>query len=153
MAKRQSVRSTLNVKAPYVDYRDVGGRKRGVLALPETTAQAREAGKSVAKREIASGQAKIKSSQLSRRQRKQASNAKNSLIAYADNYGTDEQKEFFEKADKAKLRYLLESGAVQAEEVFNYDDVTDKAGFKLSETPKAEVAIQQVIDTYNELYR
>lgn len=152
-AKRKSYKRTaLDVTSPYSEPVKIGGKSRGRLALPETTAQARETGVKVAKREVESGSAKLKLSQLSRKQRKEAKNAQSSLEGYAEKYGTKEQKEFFEKANPAKLRHMMETGAIQAEEVFNYDDVTDKQGFRLSDTPKAENAIQRVIDTYNSLY-
>lgn len=129
-----------------------GGRERGVLKYPEATRATAERSQSGALQQIARGFnfRKYDASRLSHSQRTKAQNFKNSLVAYAEEYGTPKQASFFRKLSSAKIWWMASQGIIIAEEVFNYDDVLDELGLAKMGSP-AQRTLQRYIDAYNQL--
>lgn len=87
---------------------------------------------------------------ISKKQRAEARNLKASLVAYSQQYGTPAQTARFEAMNPARVRWMVDNGIIIIEEVFNYDDVLDQYGFKLTGSP-ARAKLQRYIDAYDKL--
>lgn len=135
-----------------VEIFDFGGRDRGKLLYPEATRSAAETAMSEARTEINRGFSfrKLDMSKLSHKQRHGAQNFKNSIIAYAEQYGTTRQAAFFRRASAAKLAWMVEKGIIVIEEAFNYDEILDEFGMIRMGAP-AEKTLDRYIADYNRL--
>lgn len=88
-------------------------------------------------------------SNLSKNQRRQADNLKNSMLAYTDKYGTKEQVQAVQNMNSAKIMWLLGHDVIIIEEFFSYTE-EDSWDTLMGKGTQASV-LQRYIDSYNAL--